>query len=592
MKIQKWWRKIKKLEYKPIIMITQRRTNTPKEDFHFQKKMPTEAAFPTQNLNDSVFEKVTKIYLQLIINTKIFEIFKKRFATNTPATSLKGNLVIDLSKLQNRSSSLHETLNSESQAAFYSGVPHDRSRSEFDVFQLSLSQNIGQLPLFSKQMPLSGQDVTRKKKLRKINMEKFFELGKMINQLTNIEGQVYNFTGNTNSALDIYSNREILNKSDRERFESIQENEEELFDEDEAKSNRTYRLPVYAKKSAINNQNNFIVDLINEKKNYRNYVQEVEIEAHKKMQEKRENVGIINKKPIKTNDQRFFQKIFGTMTLGCLRAVDKAYYDRTLAEKSQNKVQAVQKYKENKEFTGQQVNYYREERLREVKKIRERERLQLTIAKRRLDLDRIQNRELVQENKSKSKDVNDDRRKDVYLAVDFNKQHLSVSKALQKHEFNINNEHKLKRNSSFVEKQRATTEEQQEIVRKYLQQRNMLKISQTIADRQKIDSKVLQDANDRLLSAKKRVSRLKATTNASTKFYAIHNRSKTSDHTISSVDIPSALFNTNGKNTNNELLRVTVLHTAAMANVTPTKTHGTPLNVVASDKIMIVNDDM
>ena len=64
------------------------------------------------------------------------------------------------------------------------------------------------------------------------------------------------------------------------------------------------------------------------------------------------------------------------------------------------------------------------------------------------------------------------------------------------------------------------------------------------------------------------------------------------DHTISSVDIPSALFNTNGKNTNNELLRVTVLHTAAMANVTPTKTHGTPLNVVASDKIMIVNDDM
>jgi hypothetical protein len=288
------------------------------------------------------------------------------------------------------------------------------------------------------------------------------------------------------------------------------------------------------------------------------------------------------------------------MTLGCLRAVDKAYLDRTVAEKNQSKAQFIQKYKENKEFTTQQVNYYREERLREVQKVRERDKLQLTIAKRRLDLDRIQLKEQVQETKSKHKDVNLDRRKDVYLAVDFNKQHLSVSKALQKHEYNISREHQLKRNVSFVEKKRATAEEQQDIVKKYLEQRNILKTTQAITDRQKIDSQVLQDANDRLLSAKKRVSRLKATTNASTKFYAIHNGSKTSDHTISSVAIPSVLFHTNAKspNNNNETLRVTVLDTTAIANVTPMNVHmnkrntnNTPLNTTNTnnDSLLIHN---
>ena len=506
------------------------------------------------------------------MNRANFFILKKRI-TNTPS---KGNLIIDLSKLQNRSSSLHETFNSESQM-------HDRSRSEFDLYQYSLSQG---LPTFTKQTAAGTKDGPRKKKLRKINMEKFFELGQMLNKLADIDGQVSYYNASANSAMEIYLNNE-MEKTDAEKFEIIKQHQQEMElneDEEEDVANRTYRLPLYAKKSEMNLQNRFIVDLVNEKKVYRNFVQEVEIEAHKKMFEMRENNEVINRKPIKTNDQRFFQKIFGTMTLGCLRAVDKAYLDRTIAEKNQTKAQMIQKYKENKEFTTQQVNYYKEERLREIQKIRDRDKLQQTIAKRRFDLDRIQTREQVQETKSKLKDINVDRRKDVYLAVDFNKQHLSVSKALQKHEYNISREQQLKRNTSYVDKQRASTVEQQEIVRKYLEQRNILKISQTITDRQKIDSQVLQDANDRLLSAKKRVSRLKATTNASTKFYAIHNRSKASDQTISSVAIPSVLFmNNNPKSPNNEPLRVTVLDTTVMANVTPMKMNNTPLNTTNND---------
>jgi hypothetical protein len=217
----------------------------------------------------------------------------------------KGNIVIDLSKLQNRSSSMHETFYSESQV-------HDRSRSEFDLYQYSLSQGMGQLPTFSKQALKEG---SRKKKLRKINMEKFFELGQMLNKLADIDGQVSYFKHNANSAMDIYINNE-MEKTDEEKYEIIkqQEQQENEMNEEENEKNasKIYRLPVYAKKSQMNLQNRFIVDLINEKKVYRNFVQEVEIEAHKQMYEMRENNEVVNKKPIKTNDQRFFQKIFGT----------------------------------------------------------------------------------------------------------------------------------------------------------------------------------------------------------------------------------------------------------------------------------------
>ena len=142
-----------------------------------------------------------------------------------------------------------------------------------------------------------------------------------------------------------------------------------------------------------------MIDVINEKKYYRKTIQELELESHKKLFEMRENVELIDKKPFKTNDQRFFQKIYGTMTLGCLRAVDKAYMDRNVSEKRQAKESAVQKFKDDRDSTRQQINYYREERLKEVQKTRAKDKLHVAITHRRQDLQKINNKDEVQDQK-------------------------------------------------------------------------------------------------------------------------------------------------------------------------------------------------
>lgn len=416
-----------------------------------------------------------------------------------------------------------EVLINQAEARTESGYPlFERSRSDIDLYQqYSVSQH-------SRKSTSAKSRRSKKSSSRKLNMEKFFDLGDLLSKLA--QGFEMRPSQQAPAGLEAY----II--SEPEMTVNLKNNAKEAESDDE--NGQLFRLPVYvANKAEINEQNRYIVDLINEKKFYRNVVQQLELEAHRKMNEIRENVEISDKKTFKTNDQRFFQKIYGTMALGCLRAVDKAYMDRSVAELKQAKLQNVSKTKEIKEYTRQQVNYYREERLREVQKLREKDKLHVTISRRRLDLERMQIREQVQENRFKSRDLNLDRRKDILLAVDFNKQHLSVSKALQKHEYNLKKEDKLKQNNNFVERQRIALIDQQEMVKKYIKQRNILRLAQTVADREKVDAKVLQDANKRLLSAKRRVTKFKAAKDALNAYYSTI-ATKGSERSISSYVIP------------------------------------------------------
>ena len=84
------------------------------------------------------------------------------------------------------------------------------------------------------------------------------------------------------------------------------------------------------------------------------------------------------------------------------------------------------------------------------------------------------------------------------MAVDFNKQHLSVSKALQKHEFSLKKEESMKNNALYVEKQRVNMTEQHDIVKKYITQRNLLRVAQASKDRETVDTQIINDASDRL----------------------------------------------------------------------------------------------
>jgi hypothetical protein len=266
-----------------------------------------------------------------------------------------------------------------------------------------------------------------------------------------------------------------------------------------------YRLTLITGKVNFKNKNSFIVDLINEKKFYHYSVQQLELNVHKKLHEDRKNVEVIVNEPFRTNDQRLFQKIYGTIALGCLKAVDKAYFDRHLTEKRQRKHQKVKELKENREFNAKQIEYFKEERLKSIQMKHEKEKLHLTIAKRRVDLKPIQNKDVIQEMRYNSKNVNIDRQNDILFAREFNKQHLSVSKALQKHESNLRREELCRLKTKLIENQKLRAQEQHDIVQNYLRQRTLLRIAKTNSEREEIDNKIVRNYQNRLEEARSRV---------------------------------------------------------------------------------------
>jgi len=87
---------------------------------------------------------------------------------------------------------------------------------------------------------------------------------------------------------------------------------------------------------------------------------------------------------------------------------------------------------------------------------------------------------------------------------------LSVSKALQKHEFLTFKEQQLKKNNDFVTQQTSKKDQQNEIVKRYIEQRNLLRHLQASNDRKMIENRLKDDREMEEFEAKKRVEYLRS----------------------------------------------------------------------------------
>ena len=246
--------------------------------------------------------------------------------------------------------------------------------------------------------------------------------------------KIVNFSQNANSMTDICIKKEL------ERL------------------NQGILLPIISKKKETNQKNNYLIHYINEKKANRKDTEEIDHKDDSK----------------KLNDDRYFQDVITNMTLGCLRALDKAYLERMISERNQIRTKVTQRYKENKEFAAQQVKYYREVRLREMHKMREIDRIQLTIAQKRLERERIQQREKMKEERIKRKLISQQRQNDIILGVEFNKKKLCLTRSI-----NIPIEHKKSDTVDVLNgvKQIGKTDKEIETLRKILSN-----ITQTITN--------------------------------------------------------------------------------------------------------------
>ena len=86
---------------------------------------------------------------------------------------------------------------------------------------------------------------------------------------------------------------------------------------------------------------------------------------------------------------------------------------------------------------------------------------------------------------------------------------MSVSKALQKHEHLTQKDLKSKENLDLITKLKVNKENQRELVRKYMQQRNVLRLIQSNNDRTLIENRLREDEEEEQRNAKIRVEYLR-----------------------------------------------------------------------------------
>lgn len=229
--------------------------------------------------------------------------------------------------------------------------------------------------------------------------------------------------------------KEALKKNSKENHTNKLDKENQNSNNEIEYDDSIYRLPILkSNNSIIKTKDNYIVDLVKEKFVGFNAIKKMEAEGHKKIEDIK-SIPTPAEHEFLTNDQRVFQKIYGNMGLGCLRAVDKAYEERSQIDKGFVKQKNCENSKDSRKFSQQQVNYFREDRIKEAHDEYIKEKTMQKIAKDKADKEFDDLKQRVKEKREKMLEFKKRRRRDIMLAIDFSKQHLSVSKALQRHEY-------------------------------------------------------------------------------------------------------------------------------------------------------------
>lgn len=404
--------------------------------------------------------------------------------STTPAPSLisKKNIIVDLNKLHKRQ---HQLLDNSSSIS--------NSQTSGDNFDQKTTTNKIS-PVSRTTISHTTRDNNHKlakliedKKLDRDSLNKIYELIAILNREYN-----NNLTSSSMSQHD--SLRSFLNElfnSNSNRRSPIDFN---LTDLKQIENQLTkYRL-LNLNNSIIKRKENFVYDLVKEKIIGINAVKQMQLDSHNRINELKQLQTPRKEHEFVTNDQRFFQKIYGNMTLGSLRAVDKAYEERSNDDGEKLRQKNVELLKEMRAYSLQQVEYYKEDRVKEARENHNQDKTALEVAKLKAELDSNDLKSNVKYKSERLDKIKKHRQRDIMMAIDFSKQHLSVSKALQRHEFLTLKESKLKKNADFASYQKAQEIKQKELIKKYLEQRNMLRLTEARKEKAIIESRLREDS--------------------------------------------------------------------------------------------------
>lgn len=221
------------------------------------------------------------------------------------------------------------------------------------------------------------------------------------------------------------------------------------------------------------------------------------------------------------NDQRIFARAHGTMGMSCLFAVHQAYKDREKAERTAAKMEHIMSMRDERERAKERIKMYHDEKRTNALKQRDMERAKTLEHLEKREMQRLNYLDRRHELKNKSADLTKSFRQDFTFITEFSNQHTSVSNALMRHDRQAKCEDDLQNKMEFVQNMSAAEQEQKDVVKKYLEHRQLMRQTESAMARATLDTRILQEVNDRMLEAKTRVAQQKARRDTVQAFYPL-----------------------------------------------------------------------
>ncbi|KAL5011315.1 hypothetical protein ScPMuIL_009866 [Solemya velum] len=248
-------------------------------------------------------------------------------------------------------------------------------------------------------------------------------------------------------------------------------------------------------------------------------VRDAEADHHRKVQEL-PRPKIPPRKSL-TTDQRMFARVHRTMGMSCLFAVHQAYRDREKAEKSAARMEHILSLKDERDRAKERIRLYHEEKRNHALKQRDYERARMLDSLEKRELMRLSYLDRRQDIRNKSSGVSRSYKADHTFLTEFSNQHTSVSNALMRHDRQSQYDDQIMSKSDFVRTNKSSEKDQQETVKKYLEHRQLMRQTESAMARASLDTKMLSEANDRVMFAKSRVAQQKARTETVQTFYPL-----------------------------------------------------------------------
>jgi hypothetical protein len=221
-----------------------------------------------------------------------------------------------------------------------------------------------------------------------------------------------------------------------------------------------------------------------------------------------------------TSEQRLFMKTHGSMSLACFRAVEQAYKDRSKVENLGEKMSRVRSVRENnKKGLEKRTRFLR--RYRTEAAVQNQADAAIVQDNKEEQHDReVEDQQQLRTKRLLEKKRNKEKKDGFKFALEFCSQNASIGKALRENDRQQASIEKADRIKKEVDMMKDSTKTQRNIIKKYINHKQLLLQAETIADKVKLEGILSAKGEHETKSSLERVERIRS------KYSVLQKRSK------------------------------------------------------------------